>query len=854
MAEKLSLNDIEIKLNEVFDSGERIIFWYDAEGSFEESVDQMELHDASVYHLTENNAFITKIKLEHEDTAGKYLVYAPFEKPNIRKNHLEDILLYSSEFYADRMSLIISEIGVPDHMREALRNISQFFGIGIKQTTKKERKESEKRASDFVERAKEINLRTEDEDIIPIIAMCVIARARNSTLDDLIYAMFSYGNIEDGEVLDELKKYGLDIDLWRICSKRYGYEDSDPNLTKFLRVLFVTYLSRDLGDRLPGEWTSLVLPEKTNVNVLLDNMMNNVIYRDTFDVMADMASKLLDIEKHLATMPLEGLLECSASPSIDSTIIKWISDRILDENRLAAIDGKNIAEICDIRLKAHYGKKFKWEYEMLSAAYDVLASLDYTQKTSISEMIDSYCKVDYKIDQDYRHFVYAYDHIEDGEDFDPLFERILNIYQTEYLEKIVYAWNDAYSKEGAGSKLKKQRDFYIDNVKTVNEKVAIIISDAFRYETAEELSRLLMSDQNCETEFSAMMGTLPSYTPVGMAELLPHDDINVTTDYEVLIDDSKCNGTEAREKILQEANPNSAAIIYDSIRSMKSSELKAFTSGKEVIYIYHNTIDARGEQKTTENNVFDACKEAIDNIFALVKTLSKSGNVYRFIITADHGFIYNRKPNTESDKLSHGASKSALRDRRFIIDTEDLSTDGVYAVKLGDALGNADGRYIMLPKGMSVFKTGGGMNYVHGGSSPQELIIPKIFVKTKKGIVDTEDAKLILVTGLTKVTNLIMPLEFLQEYPVSDTVKAAKYKIYFTSDDGEVISNEVIYSADSTSEDPVERMSRQRFDIKRQTYSSDKNYFLKIVNEKTGKEILSKQVIMDLPFTDNFGF
>ena len=43
MAAELSLKDIEKKLNDKFDSGERLIFWYDIEGSFEDSVDEMEL-------------------------------------------------------------------------------------------------------------------------------------------------------------------------------------------------------------------------------------------------------------------------------------------------------------------------------------------------------------------------------------------------------------------------------------------------------------------------------------------------------------------------------------------------------------------------------------------------------------------------------------------------------------------------------------------------------------------------------------------------------------------------------------------------------------------------------------------
>jgi len=168
-------------------------------------------------------------------------------------------------------------------------------------------------------------------------------------------------------------------------------------------------------------------------------------------------------------------------------------------------------------------------------------------------------------------------------------------------------------------------------------------------------------------------------------------------------------------------------------------------------------------------------------------------------------------------------------------------------------LGVDDDRYIMLAKGMSVFKTGGGMNYVHGGSSPQELLIPNLFVKTQKGVVDTEDVKLLLISSLNKVTNLIMSLDFLQEFPVSDTIKAAKYKIFFAADDGEKISNEIVYLADNKSDDPKDRMFRLRFDIKRKAYSGDRKYFLRIVNEKTDKPILERQVIMDLPFTDSFG-
>lgn len=283
---------------------------------------------------------------------------------------------------------------------------------------------------------------------------------------------------------------------------------------------------------------------------------------------------------------------------------------------------------------------------------------------------------------------------------------------------------------------------------------------------------------------------------------------------------------------------------------MKTTELRAFTSGKEVIYVYHNRIDATGEAIKTENSVFRAVDDTISEIFKLVKKLSKSGNVYRFLITADHGFIYTRKPLEATDKLE----KEGFADRRFIISKSNLSRLGVYAVRLSTMLSSNDDRYINLAKGMSVFKCGGGMNYVHGGSSPQELLIPTLYVKTQRGVVDTEYAMINLITEVRKVTNFRISLDFYQDKPVSDLVKAATYRIHFVSSDGEIISNEVIYKADSKSDKAGNRIASMRFDIKKKNYDNNLRYFLKVINDKTNVEVLSRQVTMDLPFTDDFGF
>lgn len=847
--EELSLQEIEKKLNQEFASGRRLVFWYDSSASFEESVDQLKLDGVTIHYLTENNAFRTKYLLEHEDIENKYLIYAPFAKPEVNSNHLEDTLRYSREFYADKLSLIAAELHLPDRLKPVLQKIGKFFGIGLKKSS-----EISTRSRRFMERAKEIDFLSAGEESVYILAMCVLTGARNLTFDDLIYSAFDYGELEEQNIISKFVELDLETVFWDLCRGRYGYCDPKPTLMKFAISLFATYTCREWKENAPKSWKSFLLDKRSNVNVLLDNMMNSVIYQKTFDRISGQVSVALEAESVLKKIPLEDLLDLASFEAVDRRFIDWMISRELDENQLAAVSDKRIPELCAVRERLHFGIKFQWEYQALRAAYRMLAAAAYTPEKELAGIIEAYCREDYEIDTAYRKFIYAYDQVEDTIPFETLKDQVENIYITEYLEKNIYAWNVAFQRNGLHRVIPLQSDFYRENVVKVKEKVAVIISDAFRYEVARELFGKLMEDQNCTADMKVTMGTLPSYTPLGMAELLPHTEITMTDDYNILIDGKTCASTEQREKILQAANCNSAALDYEKIRTMKAGELKQFSTNKKVIYIYHDKIDTRGEAPKTEHTVFRACEEAVSDIYSLIKTLSKSGNIYRFLVTADHGFLYTRRSMEASDKLENLSSKDSLLNRRFIVDKKKLETDGVYSIRVGDMLSNGDSRFIMLPKGMSVFKAKGGMNYVHGGSSAQELLLPCIFVKAQKGVVATEDVRLVMVTSLNKITNLLTVVDFLQEEPVSDIMKAATFRIRFEAEDGEVISNEILYTADSREDDPRQRMFRLKFDIKRKSYADEKKYFLKVTKEPNGTEFYSRQVFMDLPYTDDFGF
>ena len=81
------------------------------------------------------------------------------------------------------------------------------------------------------------------------------------------------------------------------------------------------------------------------------------------------------------------------------------------------------------------------------------------------------------------------------------------------------------------------------------DKIAVIISDAMRYECGEELNKRISNTFKAKTTLHSAISAVPSYTALGMAALLPHNKIEYSgTD--VLVDGINSASSENREKIL----------------------------------------------------------------------------------------------------------------------------------------------------------------------------------------------------------------------------------------------------------------------------------------------------------------
>lgn len=844
----LELNQIISSLNDAFSGdGRKVIFWYDDNGSFSGDIDEISLDNAKILKLERaedlkhggyiyTNQFYTKYYLEKVDTEGNYLVYAPFPQPDVKDNHLEDIQKYSRTFYADKLSMICSELGIGEDSRQAVVKCRKFY-------------ENKSRVAAF----RDLDIEKMNEDSIFVGIMSVVCRVGVLSFEEVVRIILC-GDLDESKFLKEFDTYNVLDEFWEKIAEYFGYTEKEPTLKKLVATMFISYFSKTVHEELPKAYQQFITYKTGSILAFLENMMNNSVYSERFDELSAFVYDGMKGEKLLASLSINNIVDSSAFDGVDATIIKYLTERLESEDVGAMIDGQSIPEVCDLRIKKHFGSKYATEYTMLKNAQYIISNSKYHPVSDIQSLVKMYCDRYYKIDTSYRNFYYNFDRLENNKDFEKLRQLVENIYSNEYLSNITINWTKTFADAQGESSLPYQLNFYEDIVGNIKERVVVIISDAMRYEVGVSLFEKLMSDEKCKVNISAMQSVLPSITSFGMAALLPHKTYEIKDDYSILLDGLPCDSTEQKNKLLAKYDENCACIQFDVVKKMNYDDKANFTRGKNVIYIYHNQIDARGDKATTEDEVFVACSEAVNEIADIIRKLT-SANVTRFIITADHGFMYKRDHLTEGCKIDNISKSSKFYGKRYAVSDKEISEDGVGSIGLEKIYSVLDGRTIYYPISSDIFKAqGSGVNFVHGGCSPQEMIIPLIDVKTDKSKVETTFAQIALVSLQTKITNLVTRLDFIQSQPVNDIVKPTEYSICFEAENGDKISNEHICIADNADTDSQKRKFTLRFSFVNKTYSAADKYYLVIKDTRTGLETLRQQFTIDIAFSGDFGF
>lgn len=811
------------------DRERHIVFWYDESAEFSAEIDAIDLPNVRVWKFSNKNLFATKYELEINDLTSHFLLYTDNSKPPAQEDWLFNLYKMGNEFTADKLTIFMRKLGIEDDsLRPLFLEYSQFFNSQAR-----------------FERFSKYPTETYTEEMIDMNVLSTLTRSRLNTLDEILRALFTDIVEKRYDAWKQIQKFGNEKRFWALIEKYYGYHLKEKSLEALLTFFMMTYtVEQNVDITYPKVWLHYVSPLPTNAIVLMSHWMNHREDEHIFYLLSDFIAERAKIETYIQEWTVDELSAFDTFRIFDERIIEFIIDQLTND-----VGQFDLYEALILNRRTTYWyDTYQLEYDSLLQVvrFEKLAKdLSFIPEQSAVDLFTDYKEQYYLFDTYYRKFYVAFDQLDSKERIRPLREKLENKYTNWFMNGLAERWMDSLqAKEDSWflHDIRKQSDFYNDFVEPYvhkNQRIFVIISDALRYEVAKDLTTTLHNEQRATAQIESIQGIIPSITSLGMASLLPHKQLTLSDQGDVFVDGYRASSTKQRAAILKNNISESKAFTFEQLNEMDRNDLRNACQGLKVVYIYHNTIDAYGDNSSTEMDVFTGAEEAKRDIHQLIHRLVSNLSATNILITADHGFIYQRDQLEQSQLVHNDEHDPILKERRFVISGNKHTNQNLLAYSLDDILLDETTPYLAVPKGIQRFHTqGGGANYVHGGAMLQEVVLPVITYKnerhkTESNIVRHVDVK---ITNINRtITNEITYLEFFQINSVDDKILPLRLVAYFIDEDGNVISNESLLIADLQANEAFERTWKERFIFKSMIYNRTKKYFL-ILEHEDGTE------------------
>ena len=820
----------------------KIIFWYDSKQEYQDFINELELEDTEIIKY-DNNSFWIRYHIEKEELNKNIIIYLPFERKKSIDNDLLDLENSNSDllFNPDSTTMRLKNLGLTEDCRKVINKYDRFFA-------------NKKRETEF----KNFDIEDKNNDNIDLIITSIMLGIKSINLDDILKEIIRFYFAEEKKY-EELFKYADEEFILSLFNDTFGTSiKSYEELNDVYKSLVFTYFATSLNDvKKVSRYSKYLLKKKsTNVYVFINSLMRDKTTIEYYERISNELVKEFGIDELLSFMEIEDYIDSDAFIDVDKCILKYISEQLFN-----GIDEYDLYKsYIDTRENKYWYDKLNNEYNLLKSAIGFLKKIKQTENQIKIVDIDKFSKYYAdnfsEVDTLYRKVYFYFDNIEDKDIFINLKNKIENIYVNDFMSELSIKWSDMIENmpKYDSNRMILQKDFYKNYIRPFNDKkdrIIVIISDAFRYECAKELNNKLKTIAS-KSDITYMQGLVPSYTKLGMASLLPNKELSRVKDSDdILVDGQVPSSVKDRELLLQKENPDSIAVKYDDLYEMTKMEWKKLFSGKKVVYIYHDTVDNAGEHN--ENAIFTACDKAINELEKLVRDLHTTFSGINAFITADHGFFYKRGKVESYEKTSKTTNATKQKTRYSYSDSVS-NEEGILSINLDYVFGENSG-YVNIPKGNIIFaRQGTGINYVHGGLLPQEIIVPVIDFKSTR---TSDDSKKVGITysGLsTKITNAITYLEFLQDNNIDENNKHCRYLLHFEDEDGNRISDECTIIANYENTEVKDRFFREKFVFKNMQYDKNKPYFLTIIDEETGIVKDKIKFYIDIAIVNNFDF
>lgn len=791
----------------------RIVFWYDAARDLRAEFEAVDLPGVTKLEIA-NNEFGLKYRILRQEPKAKFLLYHEGPEPEQKDNWLLDLQLATVVFKADQAAIWLTELGLPMQFEPVVREHMDFFRA-------RSRMEALKRLMQPTDTQTQLRLR--------MLAVCTGA---DGGLDTVVEALLGDLAEDADDGVRVIQRSGLTEFFWKQVAQTYGYRADAPDFEDFAIALFQSAYKQMLGEDAPLNSEALLLFRRWK---------NNRHSGVSFEVLSAKYQDLLGIPDDLLKREVADLIAIDHFEEVDRHIIRQIVHSLSTQTVSAGEALKWVRE----RRQSHWYPRFADVYQAIGHAVEFHQALAEANlgMTSLAEGVRRYTSSWFRIDQLYRKFLYHMQKSGQYSLLSELFTSVENRYTTSFLLPLNDAWQDQVAKLDAWDVpgFPRQMDFYekqVEEYRRKDQKVVVVISDALRFEVAEEcLSRIRALDR-FDAELKPMIGVLPSYTQLGMAALLPNKQLRIGSDGLVFDGDASIQGTAGREKQLATGRPGDRvkALGADDLMAMRSDDAKELFRDHDVVYVYHNRIDAIGDKLATEERLPEAAENAVADLVSLVRKLT-SANFTNVLVTADHGFLYQHRDLDESDfsKADPQGREIYLRNRRYVVGQGLVETSGMKRFSSGQ-LGLDGDADVLIPNSINRLRVkGAGSRFVHGGATLQEIIVPVLRVGKQRETDVRQVPVQIVVTGKNLITSGQIAVTFYQAEPVSDKVQPRELVAAIYSADGTLVSDEHPLVFDFRSENPREREMPRKFLLSRAADAyNNQDVFLKL-RERFGR-------------------
>lgn len=770
----------------------RLVFWYDEGGKMQEFVNSLELSGIEVLTL-HHNAFTLKHRiLTGEQPEKGFIVYSSDAHPNDEDNWLLDLEVQAIPFSADMASLYAVECGIAMELKTKVVDAHlEFFNNA--------------------ENRQKLTARLHDGMDAPAIEkemMAVVCRTEPH-YDTLTFALAEDALDNKSDRIDSLEKYNLSDLYWKEVQTHFGY-DKSRSLKDLLIVLFRNDMLHPMGgDTLTNE-----------AHIFMRDWRDSRKFCDMYKAWSELLEQELNIKETLQNYSLEQLIPIESFPCVDKLIAQHLQMEVAN----STISVELIESVVDEREHKIFFSVAAHTIKALLEARRLMGDIDQKMSgliiNSAEEGFKLYCNELYTIDLHYRHYFREAKNAESIGLLAPITEMVQRSYTNGYLMQLANKWQPMIDglERWRFNDIISQRNFYnyyVSPYVVKSNKLFVIISDALRYETMVELEQRIAGVSRMATTMKpAMVSTLPSYTQLGMAALLPNIELSYKKQADVVFADGmSTQGTEQRCKVLKNKVLKSLAITSENFLTITSP--KTYFKNFDLIYIYSNVIDKAGDNKDTEGKVFAATEDEFTNILKVVD-LIRNGNGSNILITSDHGYLFQNEQLDESDFIDFKVIGNIIQDtRRFVIGTN-LQQGVAVNTWNSEDVGLKEGVQVQIAKGMNrIRKQGSGSRFVHGGSMLQEIVIPVLHVNIQKKK-DVSQVNVDILNKRPRLTTNNQTISFYQNEAVTEKIKGITLRMGFYDVNDHLISDSVTLIFDSASTDPIQREQRHIFMFKNQ--------------------------------------